>query len=122
MKLKLFVCAFLAAIGVVNGEPGAAVRNATNEDIRALTDRLLFHTSLPKFIDRRDRRKENDSLNWTTDGCTHGPDNPFRFPFLPACIRHDFGYNNYRAQDRFTKINKRDIDDQFKLEYERPCS
>ncbi|MEX1656029.1 phospholipase A2 [Streptomyces pseudovenezuelae] len=31
--------------------------------------------------------------------------------------RHDFGYRNYRLQDRFTKENKERIDDNFRDEY-----
>lgn len=35
----------------------------------------------------------------------------------PGCNRHDFGYQNYRAQSRFTVNNKASIDSNFKDEY-----
>ena len=37
--------------------------------------------------------------------------------FVAGCQRHDFGYRNFKAQDRFTDENKLAIDDNFKAEY-----
>jgi Prokaryotic phospholipase A2 len=33
-----------------------------------------------------------------------------------ACQRHDFGYRNFKAQNRFTAANKLRIDDKFRGE------
>lgn len=44
------------------------------------------------------------------------------FPFDPACQRHDFGYRNYKAQNRFTDSGKLSIDNNFKDEYARPSN
>jgi len=76
----------------------------------AITDELMFAISLPAFSARRG---SPSNLIWTTDGCTSSPDNPFGYPFLPACHRHDFGYHNFRAQSRFSESNKLRIDQKF---------
>jgi hypothetical protein len=58
----------------------------------------------------------------SSDGCTSSPDNPFGFPFTPACNRHDFGYTNYRLQTRFTVSAKLKIDNNFKTDLYYQCS
>ncbi|ROV97423.1 hypothetical protein VMCG_06938 [Cytospora schulzeri] len=85
-----------------------------------ITDELLFKTSLDEFITRREKRDPTD-LVWESDGCTHAPDNPMGFNFLPACQRHDFGYRNYRAQNRLTKATKKEINKQFKNDLHGIC-
>jgi hypothetical protein len=92
---------------------------SSRQDVDAITDQLLFEYTLPEFITHRNA-KDPATLDWTSDGCTSSPDNPFGFPFVPACNRHDFGYTNYRAQDRFTKSAKAKIDTNFKNEYVYP--
>ncbi|UNI23813.1 hypothetical protein JDV02_009609 [Purpureocillium takamizusanense] len=86
----------------------------------AVTDQLLFSLSLPQFTARRNK-KDPATLDWSSDGCTSSPDNPFGFPFLPGCHRHDFGYQNYRAQTRFTKDAKAKIDLNFKNDLYYQC-
>ncbi|KAG6037120.1 hypothetical protein E4U41_005312 [Claviceps citrina] len=118
MKPTLFSCTFLlaAVASAANRQPRAvAAANATSE-----TDRLLFQTSLPDFVAQREKRQP-EYLDWSSDGCTDSPDNPFNFPFLPACWRHDFGYNNYRPQRRFTRGNKKMIDGNFRLDLYVQC-
>lgn len=84
-------------------------------DLVAITDQLLFNTTLPDFITHRNAQ-DPSTLDWTSDGCTDSPDNPFGFPYVPACNRHDFGYQNYRLQNRFTDSGKLNIDNNFKSE------
>jgi len=81
----------------------------------ATTDNYLFTLTLPAFTTKRNA-KDPATLDWTTDGCTSSPDNPLGFPFVPACHRHDFGYHNYRKQNRFTAGGRLRIDDNFKKE------
>ncbi|PHH59062.1 hypothetical protein CDD81_3827 [Ophiocordyceps australis] len=50
------------------------------------------------------------------------PDNPFGFPFEEACQRHDFGYRNYKAEQRFTKENRKKIDSNFLKDLQNQCS
>lgn len=99
---------FLSAMIMESQEP----THATPEEV---TDKLIFKTPLNDFVTSREKRDPSD-LIWESDGCTHAPDNPMGFPFLPACQRHDFGYRNYRAQNRLNKATKKQIDSQFKTE------
>lgn len=79
------------------------------------TDRLLFSVTLSAFLQAR--AAQNPSyLDWSSDSCSSSPDNPFGFPFDPACQRHDFGYRNYKAQNRFTDAGKLRIDNNFRNE------
>lgn len=89
---------------------------APRQSLTAITDQYLFSISLPAFEAKRNARDPPD-LIWDSDACSSSPDNPFGFPFTPACHRHDFGYRNYKAQNRFTDDNKLRIDDNFKAEY-----
>jgi hypothetical protein len=107
-----FAASLLALASAVVAAPVA------RQSQEAITDQLLFEISLPEFSDRRGSPSE---LIWETDGCTSSPDNPFGFPFIPACHRHDFGYHNYRAQSRFTVSNKKRIDDNFKDDLYYQC-
>ncbi|KAG6026485.1 hypothetical protein E4U19_002574 [Claviceps sp. Clav32 group G5] len=126
MKLQLYVCTLLAAAGAASNEPDTAAveqqhhENIVRDDIPTVTDIILFNIDLPKFVDDRTRQRPK-YLVWTSDGCTDAPDNPFGFNYEPACYRHDFGYNNYRPQHRFTKENKKRIDDNFKDDLHYQC-
>ncbi|KAM0245774.1 hypothetical protein ACHAQJ_010457 [Trichoderma viride] len=94
--------------------------NRRQNSLSAITDQLLFSITLPDFISRRNA-KNPSTLDWTSDGCTSSPDNPFGFPFVPACNRHDFGYQNYRLQNRFTDSGKLSIDNNFKSDLYYQC-
>lgn len=85
------------------------------ESLEEITDRYLFFTPSPAFDYFREQQNPK-TLDWSSDGCSHAPDNPFGFPFLPACQRHDFGYRNYKAQNRFDKVSRLRIDINFKEE------
>ncbi|MFC8664334.1 phospholipase [Streptomyces sp. NPDC057199] len=61
------------------------------------------------------------SFDWSTDYCTTSPDNPFGFPFANACVRHDFGYRNYKAAGSFD-ANKSRVDDAFYADLKRACA
>lgn len=119
MKLNALL---ITAIPVALALPTASETHASisaRQDANAITDQLLFEDTLPEFITHRNA-KDPATLDWTSDGCSSSPDNPFGFPFVPACNRHDFGYTNYRAQTRFTKSAKAKIDTNFKNEYVNP--
>jgi hypothetical protein len=92
-----------------------ALGHTKRQNIQTVTDQLLFSVSLPTFTARRNAR-DPSTLDWTSDNCTSSPDNPFGFPFVPACQRHDFGYQNYRIQTRFTESAKLAIDNNFRSE------
>lgn len=60
-------------------------------------------------------------FNWSTDYCSTSPDNPFGFPFSNSCVRHDFGYRNYKAIGTFS-ANKDRIDSAFYADLKRVCA
>jgi hypothetical protein len=61
------------------------------------------------------------NFDWSTDLCSSSPDNPFGFPFENGCIRHDFGYRNYKAAGTF-EANKDRIDSAFYEDLKRVCA
>ena len=61
------------------------------------------------------------NFDWSTDVCSSSPDNPFGFPFENGCIRHDFGYRNYKAAGTF-EANKDRIDSAFYEDLKRVCA
>ncbi|KAK3372742.1 prokaryotic phospholipase A2-domain-containing protein [Podospora didyma] len=92
----------------------------TRQTAVSIVDSYLFSITLPAFTAKRNA-KNPSTLDWTSDGCSDSPDNPFGFPFVPACNRHDFGYQNYRLQNRFTKAAKAKIDTNFKADLYYQC-
>ncbi|MFH8615134.1 phospholipase [Streptomyces sp. NPDC017979] len=60
-------------------------------------------------------------FDWSTDHCSNSPDNPFGFPFKNSCIRHDFGYRNYKKAGSFT-ANKARLDSAFHADMKRVCA
>jgi hypothetical protein len=60
-------------------------------------------------------------FDWSTDYCSTSPDNPFGFPFLMSCARHDFGYRNYKAAGTFS-ANKSRLDSAFYEDLKRVCN
>lgn len=58
-------------------------------------DQYLFNMTLESFITLRDERYPS-YFWWESDGCSQSSDRPFGFEFLPACYRHDFGYDQYK--------------------------
>jgi Prokaryotic phospholipase A2 len=61
------------------------------------------------------------AFDWSTDLCTGAPDNPLGFTFELACARHDFGYRNYKAAQRF-EANKDRLDLAFYGDMQRVCA
>lgn len=61
------------------------------------------------------------NFDWSTDYCSSSPDNPLGFPFENGCIRHDFGYRNYKAQGTF-EVNKARLDRAFYADLGRACA
>lgn len=113
MKLATLFLTLVPAVLALPASKDSLSRRQSN--LVAITDQLLFNTTLPSFITHRNAQSPS-TLDWTSDGCTDSPDNPFGFPYVPACNRHDFGYQNYRHQNRFTDSGKLSIDNNFKSE------
>ncbi|KAK4197563.1 prokaryotic phospholipase A2-domain-containing protein [Triangularia verruculosa] len=94
---------------------------ASRQTAVTTVDNYVFSLTLPQFTVKRNNR-DPASLDWASDGCSSSPDNPFGFPFTPACHRHDFGYRNFKKQSRFTDANRKRIDDKFKTDLLYQCS
>lgn len=90
--------------------------------LRQVTDQYLYSTSLSSFQTLRSQRPYGDQLDWSSDGCSNSPDNPFGFNLVKACYRHDFGYRNYKRQGRFTEANRLSIDNNFKHDMYTVCN
>ncbi|KAF4445832.1 phospholipase A2 [Fusarium austroafricanum] len=119
MKFSASLLSLLPAVfALPTGEDASVSRR---QSANTVTDNLLFSVSLPTFTARRNAR-DPPTLDWSSDGCTSSPDNPFGFPFVPACNRHDFGYQNYRIQKRFTVSAKAKIDSNFKNDLYFQCN
>ncbi|UQS24081.1 phospholipase [Amycolatopsis thermalba] len=99
----------------------AGTGTAQAADIGAVTDKYLFGTSLSRFEEIRADRPYAAKLDWSSDTCSWSPDKPLGFDFSPACHRHDFGYRNYKRQDRFTSANRKKIDDNFYADLKVIC-
>ncbi|KAH8124105.1 hypothetical protein ACSS6W_004178 [Trichoderma asperelloides] len=118
MKLTSVIFSLVPVALALPASDGILGRRQTS--LSTITDQLLFSTTLPDFITHRNA-KNPPTLDWSSDGCTDSPDNPFGFPFVPACNRHDFGYQNYRLQNRFTDSGKLKIDNNFKSDLYYQC-
>ncbi len=110
-----FVGAATSLALIFTGAPAQAA------DIPAVTDDYLFSKSLSQFKTIRTQAPYSGQLDWSSDGCSYSPDNPFGFKFLPACHRHDFGYRNYKRQSRFTETTRLRIDNKFKSDMYYQC-
>ena len=94
------------------------------------TDILLFNTPMAQFLEAK-RKGEPSSLEWADDGCSvplvNGSgldflvDFPEGFNFLDSCRRHDFGYYNYRKQNRCNEDTRGQIDLNFLKDLEDEC-
>ena len=61
------------------GRP-ARPSHMTDDEMRAITDELLYELPLKDFLKRR-RAKDPKWLLWKSDGCTNSLDKPFGWPF-----------------------------------------
>lgn len=111
--------AFAAVIAVLALLVGTGTAQAV--DARAVTDDYLFSKTLAQFSTIKAQRPYADQLDWSDDGCSWSPDNPFGFKFLPGCQRHDFGYRNYKKQGRFNESTRLTIDNNFKKDLYFQC-
>ncbi len=103
-------------VGTVSAEASLG-----SDELTQVTDQYLFSSSLANFQSLRAERPYGDQVDWSSDGCSNAPDNPFGFNLVRACYRHDFGYRNYKRQDRFTESNRLTIDKNFKEDMYEVC-
>ncbi|KAK4243898.1 secretory phospholipase [Corynascus novoguineensis] len=120
MKFLASVLVLASSVLALPDPSKASTSLAQRASDAQITDQYLFDITLPAFTTKRNA-KDPASLDWTSDGCSKSPDNPFGFPFVPACHRHDFGYRNYKKQNRFTDDGKLSIDNNFKDDAKGAC-
>ncbi|RJQ82925.1 phospholipase [Pseudonocardiaceae bacterium YIM PH 21723] len=116
MALRSLLVCGAAALALI---AGAGTAQAI--DVPATTDKYLFSISLPQFEQIRGTNANADVLDWSSDGCSWSPDKPLGWNFLPACHRHDFGYRNYKKQNRFGHDTRLRIDDNLKRDLYGIC-
>jgi hypothetical protein len=90
--------------------------------LRQVTDQYVFSTGLNPFQTVRAQKPHAGQLDWSSDGCSNAPDNPFGFNFVKACYRHDFGYRNYKRQSRFNETTRLSLDNRFKSDLYEICN
>ncbi|GAA0519910.1 hypothetical protein GCM10011581_09990 [Saccharopolyspora subtropica] len=110
-----------AATGALLLTAGTAYADLSPAQLRTVTDTYLFQLSLDSFSETRERQPYADQLDWSSDGCSMSPDEPLGFQFRPSCQRHDFGYRNYKKQQRFTEQTRKQIDDNFRADLYSAC-
>lgn len=76
-------------------DPEPATYKPSKLEEQSITDQYLFNITLESFVNKRNQQCP-PYLFWESDGCSESPDHPFGFDYLPACYRHDFGYDQYR--------------------------
>lgn len=100
---------------------GTAHADLTDDELRTVTDEYLFTRSLDDFIDLRSAKPHAGQLDWSSDSCSYSPDEPLGYEFGESCHRHDFGYRNYKRQDRFDEDTRRTLDDNFRGDMNDQC-
>ncbi|KAL2755375.1 hypothetical protein ACRALDRAFT_211380 [Sodiomyces alcalophilus JCM 7366] len=93
--------------------PSRALRNEMEE-----TDLLLFDTSIDRFRLHM-RREDPPEFEWSTPGCDHIEDHPYIFRH--ACMRWQWGVQQYTAQGRLTEEARTRLDDQYEKDVRRKC-
>ncbi|GLZ40153.1 phospholipase [Actinokineospora sp. NBRC 105648] len=112
----------IAATAALVAGAGVAAADLNPTQLRSTTDSYLFSQSLNTFQSTRAARPYANQLDWSSDGCSNSPDNPFGFNFVKACYRHDFGYRNYKKQARFNETTRLQIDNNFKSDLYTICA
>lgn len=86
---------------------------------------VVFDLDLTTFTrEKFSLKRAYPSLDWTTDGCSAPViGNEGRsFNFTQACIRHDFGYRNFKKLGQFSETVRAKVDEQFHRDLELSCT
>jgi hypothetical protein len=84
------ITTFLGFASLVIAAPAQIITRQTS--LEQVTDSYMFDISIAEFIDNRNAKTGPAELDWSSNGCTASPDNPFGFdctfchsPF-PFCL------------------------------------
>lgn len=83
--------------------------------------RRPWASSMSSFLAYRSARNPSYA-NWSTDKCSNSPDSTPVYNFTNPCIRHDYGYRNWKKYSAFTDSAKRSIDDKFLADMKAHCA
>ena len=118
----LLTAVVLSLVGLVGLAQPAAAAPADKPAVLASFTQTSLSSYNAFFAARADQTAwAAYGFDWSTDKCSDSPDNPLGFPFANGCIRHDFGYRNYKAMNAFP-ANKPRIDDAFYADLLAKCS
>ncbi|KAK6517037.1 hypothetical protein TWF506_006915 [Arthrobotrys conoides] len=134
LEARGFFDSLLAFLGAI--DPKKETRDAgnasCNNEVECQTDEAIFSTEMSSFIeDYRNKGLNSPPLIYESDGCSVplkvaeffkiDKDFPYGYEFLNSCYRHDFGYRNYKEQNRFTEDNRKLLDDNFEVDLLEQC-
>ncbi|KAF4587843.1 phospholipase A2 [Ophiocordyceps camponoti-floridani] len=88
--------------------------------VRMVVDFFVFNTTMEQF-QLLARSKIWKGFDWKTDACTASPDKPYGYDFKWACIRHDFGYRNFRRLGMLSHNWRRKTDMNFLMDMKDVC-
>lgn len=124
MGFGLGMLVVVTSILTINGSALANSPRPIPNDT-ATIDYVIFDLDLDTFIRQRSKLRRNyPQLNWTTDGCSAPVvgESGRSFNFRNACVRHDFGYRNYKAHDIFTAESRMRLDERFRQDLHTLCA
>ena len=123
MGLGLSMLVVATSVLAANPAPPDPASNSYAEEASTIAH-LMFDLDLKTFTSQYlSIRRTNTALDWTTDGCS-APligDSGRSFDFRLPCLRHDFGYRNFKSHDLFNGETRLQIDDRFRQDLDESC-
>ncbi len=123
MGLGLSMLVAATSVLAANSAPPDPESNTYSDEVEIITH-LMFDLDLKTFTRQYPSfRRTNKALDWTTDGCS-APllgDSGRSFDFRWPCLRHDFGYRNFKSHGLFNSNTRQRIDDQFRRDLDESC-
>jgi hypothetical protein len=92
----------------------------TDDQLVTVTDFLVFKASMSQFQYERRLRVLDDQVSWGATLCDRALKDPL-YDFKPACQRREFGYQNFKRQDRFSDGKQQRTDDKFRDDLKDVC-
>ena len=121
LGLSMLVAA-TSILAVNSAPPDPASKTFANE--ATIITHLMFDLDLKAFTRQYSSlRRENKTLDWSTDGCS-APligDSGRSFNFRWPCLRHDFGYRNFKSRGLFNTEMRQRVDDRFRRDLDESC-
>jgi Flp pilus assembly pilin Flp len=88
---------------------------------RDIVDQYISDASLQEFLDYRNSDERDPRLDYSTDECSAPVLGNSPFNFKDACLRHDFGYRNYKKLGVFKEM-KSTVDKRFLQDMKDHCA